>query len=191
MVPYIPLVRAKAIEGMPALLDRMNVCFEDLLKRAGLPQIPLDHQGDLLPLRDVLAVVEGAARATGIEHFGVVLATAEGLDALGDYGRFIKAAPTLLEAIRRAGRCVSWHTLGARLSLTLEGRACVWRYHLSRAVRADRQHAYLFALVAMRDVIRLAAGPAWFPQELRLEAAENVGRSRELEEAFGERIAWA
>ncbi len=175
---------------MPVLLDRMNVRFEDLLKRVGLPLIPLDHHNDLLPLRDVLAVVEGAGRATGIEHFGMLLATAAGLDAIGDYGRYIKAAPTLLEAIRRASHYISWQTLGVRLSLTAEGEACVWRFHLTPAVRADRQHAYLFGLVNMRDIIRLAAGPHWFPREVRLEGVGHVGHSRRLEETFGERITW-
>ncbi len=189
-LPYIPLVRVKTIESMPVLLDRMNVRFEDLLKRVGLPLIPLDHHNDLLPLRDVLAVVEGAGRATGIEHFGMLLATAAGLDAIGDYGRYIKAAPTLLEAIRRASHYVSWQTLGVRLSLTTEGEACVWRFHLTPAVRADRQHAYLFGLVNMRDIVRLATGPHWFSREVRLEGAGHVGHSRRLEEAFGERITW-
>jgi AraC-like DNA-binding protein len=189
-LPYIPLVRTQTIEGMPALLDRMNVRFEDLLRRTGLPEIPLDRQADLLPLREVLAVLECAARATGIECFGVPLATAEGLDALGDYGRYIKAAPTLLEAIRRADRYISWQTLGARLTLRNEGTACVWRYELTRAVRANRHHAYFFALVLMRDVVRLAAGPHWFPREIRLERSAPVGHSRRLKEAFGEHITW-
>ena len=178
------------IERMPELLDRMNVRFEELLKQAGLPQVPLDQDTNFLPLCDVLAVIERAARATGIEHFALLLATAEGLDALGDYGRHIKAAPTLLEAIRRAGRYISWHTLGARLSLSLEGTACVWRYDLPPAVRDDRQHGYPFALVVMRDVVRLAAGPQWLPRELRLEQPTSAGFSRPLEEAFGQRIRW-
>jgi AraC-like DNA-binding protein len=189
-LPYIPLVRAMTIERMPDLLERMNVRFEDLLKQAGLPQVPLDRHANFLPLGNVLAVVDRAARATGIEHFALLLATAVGLDALDDYGRYIKAAPTLLEAIRRAGRYVSWHTLGARLSLTSEGTACVWRYELSSAVRNDRRHAYPFALVMMRDVVRLAAGPHWLPREIRLEQPVSAGCRRPLEEAFGQRIRW-
>lgn len=187
-LPYIPLVRAIAIERMPELLDRMNVRFEDLLRRSGLPQVPLDHDTRFLPLYDVLTVVDRAARATGTEHFALLIA---GFDALGDYGRYIKAAPTLLEAIRRAGRYISWHTLGARLSLTPEGASCVWRYDLVSAIRQNRQHAYLFALVLMRDVVRLAAGPQWFPQELRLEQSRSATYSKALERAFGQRIRWA
>jgi AraC-like DNA-binding protein len=189
-LPYIPLVRAVTIERMPDLLERMNVRFEELLKQAGLPQVPLDRHANFLPLSNVLAVVDRAARATGIEHFALLLATAVGLDALGDYGRYIKAAPTLREAIRRAARYVSWHTLGARLSLASEGAVYVWRYDLSTAVRNDRQHAYPFALVMMRDVVRLAAGPHWLPRELRLEQPMSAGCRRPLEEAFGQRIRW-
>jgi AraC-like DNA-binding protein len=191
ILPYIPLVRAIAIERMPELLDRMNVRFEDLLRRSGLPQVPLDHDTRFLPLYDVLTVVDRAARATGTEHFALLIANTGGFDALGDYGRYIKAAPTLLEAIRRAGRYISWHTLGARLSLTPEGASCVWRYNLVSGIRQNRQHAYLFALVLMRDVVRLAAGPQWFPQELRLEQSGSATYGKALEGAFGQRIRWA
>src|SRR5215475_69794 len=62
--PTIPLVRAITIERLPDLLDRMNVRLDVLMRRAGLPEVPFDQQGDFLPLRGVLAIVEGAARAT-------------------------------------------------------------------------------------------------------------------------------
>src|SRR5215470_8191221 len=91
--PSIPLVRAITIERLPDLLDRMNVRLDVLMRRAGLPEVPLDQQGDFLPLRGVLAIVEGAARATGIEHIGLLLANAGGLEAIGDYGRHIAEAP--------------------------------------------------------------------------------------------------
>src|SRR5690242_6653409 len=186
--PAIPLVRAITIERLPDLLDRMNVRLDVLLRRAGLPEVPFDQQGDFLPLREVLAVVEGAARATGIEHIGLLLATTGGLEAIGDYGRYIAEAPTLLAAIRRAARYISWHTLGARLALTAERESCVWRYSLPRTVRDHRQHGYPFALVVMRDIVRQAGGPLWMPSEVRLEQAVSPGLRRQLQEAFGPRV---
>jgi AraC-like DNA-binding protein len=185
--PSIPLVRAITIERLPDLLDRMNVRLDVLLRRAGLPEVAFDQQGDFLPLREVLAVVEGAARATGIEHIGLLLATTGGLETIGDYGRYIAEASTLLEASRRAARYISWHTLGASLALTAEGAACVWRYSFPRTVKDHRQHGYPFALVVMRDIVRLAAGPLWLPWEVRLEQAVSPGLRRQLHEAFGPR----
>src|SRR6185369_12689545 len=161
MPPSIPLVRAITIERLPDLLDRMNVRLDVLMRRAGLPEVPFDQHGDFLPLREVLAVVEGAARATGIEHIGLLLATTGGLEKIGDYGRHMAEAPTLLEAIRRAARYISWHTLGARLALIAEGEGCVWRYSFPRTVRDHRQHGYPFSLVMMRDIVRLAVGLLW------------------------------
>jgi AraC-like DNA-binding protein len=186
--PSIPLVRAITIERLPDLLDRMNVRLDVLMRRAGLPEVPFDQQGDFLPLREVLAVVEGAARATGIEHFGLLLATTGGLEKIGDYGRHMAEAPTLLEAIRRAARYISWHTLGSSLALTAEGEACVWRYSFPRTIRDYRQHGYPFALVVMRDLVRLAAGPYWTPFEVRLEQAISPGFRRQLQEVFGPHV---
>ena len=187
--PSIPLVRAITIERLPDLLERMNVRLDVLMRRAGLPEVPFDQRGDFLPLREVLAIVEGAARATGIEHVGLLLAvTGGGLEKIGDYGRHIAEAPTLLEAIRRAARFISWHTLGASLALTAEGEACVWRYSFPRTVKDHRQHGYPFALVVMRDIVRLAAGSHWMPLEVRLEQAVSPGLRRQLQEAFGPRV---
>jgi AraC-like DNA-binding protein len=186
--PSIPLVRAITIERLPDLLDRMNVRLDVLMRRAGLPEVPFDQQGDFLPLREVLAVVEGAARATGIEHFGLLLATTGGLEKIGDYGRHMAEAPTLLEAIRRAARYISWHTLGSSLALTAEGEACVWRYSFPRTVRDYRQHGYPFALVVMRDLVRLAVGPYWTPSEVRLEQAVSPDFHRQLQEVFGPHV---
>jgi AraC-like DNA-binding protein len=190
-LPPVPLVRAKALEHLPELLAHMNVRFETLLRQVGLPEVPLDREDSFLPLREALAVLEEAAHVTGMEHFGLLLATTGGFGALGSYGTYIQKAPNLLEAIRRAGQFIGWHTLGARLSLTRERRAVVWRYELSRSVRADRRHAYLFALVLMRNVVRLAKGPGWMPDELRMEQAVPAGSRRHLREAFGEHIACA
>jgi len=186
--PYIPLVRSMTIERMPELLDRMNVRFDRLLRQAGLPEIRLDENTSFLPLRDVLAIADGAARATGIEHFSLMLAAAGGLDALGDYGTYIKSAPTLLGAMQRAGRYISWHTLGAQLSLRSEGPLCVWRYDLPLSIRENRQHGYPFALVQMREIVRLAAGRHWLPRELRLEQPPSASYRRALVEEFGPRI---
>lgn len=191
MPAYIPLVRSITIERMPEVLERMNVRFEDLLKKSGLPQIRLDDQAGFLPLRDVLTIADQAARATGIDHFVLMLANAEGLHALGDYGRYIKAAPSLHDAIRRANRYISWHTLGAKLSLRSEETMCVWRYELPPSIRELRRHGYPFALVVMREIVRLAAGRRWFPKELRLEEAKTAASCRPLEEAFGPCIRWA
>jgi AraC-like DNA-binding protein len=187
--PSIPLIRAITIERLPDLLDRMNVRLDVLMRRAGLPEVPFDQRGDFLPLREVLAIVEGAARATGIEHVGLMLAnTGGGLEKIGDYGRYIAEAPTLLEAIRRAARFISWHTLGSSLALTAQGEACVWRYSFPQTVTDHRQHGYPFALVVMRDIVRLAAGPHWVPSEVRLEQAVSPNLRRQLQEAFGPRI---
>jgi AraC-like DNA-binding protein len=186
---FVPLVRAKALERLPGILEALGVRFDDILQRIGLPNVPLDRRDGLLPFRDALAVLEEAARQTGLEHLGLRLATAGGLDALGDYGRYITAAATLQQAITRAGQYVSWHSLGSRLSVTREGVQVVWHYHLSTMIRHDRRHACLFALAIMRDVVRLAAGTLWLPDGLRLEASPAEHR-QELVEAFGERIVW-
>jgi AraC-like DNA-binding protein len=188
-LPHIPLVRAKTIEHLPEMLEGMNVRFEDLLKQTGLPDIPLDREDSFLPFREVLALIEAAARATQMEHFGLVLATIAGFDALGSYGLYIKRAPMLREAIRRADLYISWHSLGARLSLKCERSMLVWSYDLSPAAGAHQLHACLFALTLMRNVIRLAAGASWLPDELRLRGAP-IKRPDELQAAFGERIVW-
>jgi AraC-like DNA-binding protein len=174
---------------LPELLERMNVRFENLLRQVGLPDVPLDREDSFLPRREVLAVDEAAARATGVEHFGLLSAQVGGLDALGRYGRHIKGAPTLNEAIGRANRFNSWLAGGATLRLVPERSNTLWCYALSPAICTGRYQSNLFYLALMHDVVRLAAGKTWFPDEVRLRS-DPVGQQHELREAFGDRIIW-
>jgi len=132
MPPSIPLVRAITIERLPDLLDRMKRAARcpDAAGRAA--------RGAVRPARRLPAAARGPRRRRGRPRtrpgssiFGLLLATTGGLEKIGDYGRHMAEAPTLLEAIRRAARYISWHTLGSSLALTAEGEACVWRYKLS------------------------------------------------------------
>jgi len=184
---YVPLVRARAVECLSDILGGLHL--DRLLRRVGLPEILLERDDHFIPFREALALIEEAGRETGLKHLGLLLAEAGGFAALGDYGQHIRSAPTLAEAILRAGQHIGWYALGARLSLSREGPNVAWRYHLSPALRAHRQHACLFSLVHMRNIVRLAAGPRWMPHELRVEGTE-PGEQDAVQRAFGERITW-
>jgi len=184
---FIPLVRARAVEQMPVVFDRLNLRFAALRVQAGLPDIRLDRDETLLPLREVLGLIESAARKAGRETLAIDLhAAGGGLDALGPYARMIVRAPTLHEAIRRASMLISWHTLGATLRLERRGDTVVWRYDLLPSIREGRHHAQLFAGLMMRDLVRLYAGPRWTPIATQIHT--RPAHRHELHDAFGERI---
>ena len=185
----IPLLRTRTLEGVASLVESLGVPFETALRRGGLPNLPLDRQDGFLPFRDALAVVEAAARQTGVEHLGLRVSNAAGLDALGQHRGFVAAAASLLDGIDRAGRFATWNTLGAHLSLSREGSNLVWQFHLTPEIRENRRHAGLYALATMRDVVRLAVGRNWTPGELRVEGRPAQDR-QEVVESFGERIVW-
>src|SRR5262249_59453599 len=72
---------------------------ESILTRAGLPARALHEPESLIPLRLQMRFAEEAARAAGIENLGLLAAQRFDVGALGIFGRSIRQALTLGDAI--------------------------------------------------------------------------------------------
>lgn len=185
----VPIVQARTLEWLAETLKGTDLKFDELCAQFGMPDVRLDRDNSFVPLRDALMIEEEISRATGDAYLGLHLAERSGLAALGGHGRYIGAAPTLGEAINRAISHVSDHILGARLRLMRAGPNVLWCYELTPSVIVGRQHSNLFSLVLMRDVVRLATGKAWMPDEILLEGPPLRDR-QDLNRAFGCPISW-
>ena len=185
----IPIVQARTLERLAECLKGTDLKFDEICAQVGMPDVRLDRDDAFVPLREALMVEEEISKATGDTLLGLHLAERSGLGALGHHGRYISAAPTLGEAINRAISHVSDHIIGARLRMMRAGPNVLWCYELTPSVTVGRRHSNLFSLVLMRDVIRLAAGKAWMPDEILLEGPPPHDR-QDLVRAFGCPIGW-
>lgn len=185
----IPIVQARTLECLAECLKGTDLKFDELCAQFGMPDVRLDRDDSFVPLREALMVEEEISKATGDAYLGLHLAERSGLGALGTHGRYVCAAATLGEAINRANSHVSDHILGARMWLMRAGPNVLWCYELTPSVVVGRQHSNLFSLVLMRDLVRLAIGKAWMPDEILLEGPPQRDR-QDLIRAFGCPIGW-
>ncbi|MGH6880119.1 AraC family transcriptional regulator ligand-binding domain-containing protein [Hypericibacter sp.] len=185
----IPIVQARTLECLAECLKGTDLKFDELRAQFGMPDVRLDRDDSFVPLREALMVEEEISKATGDAYLGLHLAERSGLGALGHHGRYVCAAATLGEAINRADSHVGDHILGARMWLMRAGPNVLWCYGLTPSVVVGRQHSNLFSLLLMRDLVRLATGKAWMPDEILLEGPPQRNQ-QDLNRAFGCPITW-
>jgi AraC-like DNA-binding protein len=188
-LPPVPVVQARILESVFDFLRGTHLQFYDLCSRFGLPDVRSDRDGRFVPLREVLMVEEEISRVMKDEHLGLRLAELSRLDALGGLGLHVRSAPTVGEAIARAINHFGEYMLGARLALASSGPNVVWSYDLSASVSIGRRHSNLFSLTLLRDIVRLAAGRNWVPDQVHLEGVP-LGRMPDLRYAFGRSVMW-
>jgi AraC-like DNA-binding protein len=164
----IPLTRTDALGSLQGLLQGSEASIGHLLSRAGLPDIPLGHGQDLIPVPAACALLDLAARYSGLSELGLDLAECGGLASLGAYGRHVERAENLLDAIGRMSRHAAWNLLGVETRLQLMGPSAVWYCVPSPAAVVGRHQSAMLALGSMGEVVRLAAGPDWRADEVRI-----------------------
>jgi AraC-like DNA-binding protein len=124
----------------------------------------------LVPLRPVLEFFERAATAEGIESCGLLVGARTEIGALGAFGRVILRSVTVGDAIRTAAENMRLYNSAERIWLLREGERVLICHSLCES--AGDRHGHLYAIMLLIKIIRLAAGPGWWPREIRLPKAE-------------------
>src|SRR5690242_14735069 len=94
------LVRGTSLLGFTELVTELGGNAHELLQLAHLRPSAIGDPDSFLGYRSVVAVLEGAARATGAGDFGRQLATRQGLEILGPLGVAARTAPTVGAALQ-------------------------------------------------------------------------------------------
>jgi AraC-like DNA-binding protein len=166
---HIPLIRANVIQGFVTFLEEMGSPTKGLLVKAKLPVSALYLPELLIPFKQVIEFYETAAHREGCEYFGLLVGQRTQIADLGAYGRLLCQSLTLHDAIHTGIHMIATYTSGERFWLEEHGEQ-VWLCrsfldHLGTGV----QHADLFTVMLMINLIRMAAGSQWRPAEVRLE----------------------
>jgi AraC-like DNA-binding protein len=158
VAPPLRLVRAASLAPLAAFRSRVGLPNPEVLRGPAV-------RGAVLPLVHGARIWEATAEAMGDP--GVAFRVAGGLEM--PLGRRAAAAATLGEGLHAAVRASTDYCAGQRLWLEEAGDDVrLWR-RFPAEVRRGRRQASDFALRAMIDLVRLAAGPDWRPDELHLE----------------------
>lgn len=116
--------RAAAIRGFQGLVDELGGDHRKVAREAGLDLTDIAQPDALIPTVIEKNVLDGAARQTHCDHFGLLLAERRNQDSyLGLLGRIIQAAPTLAIALKDGFDLIGLHS-----------EASLWQLHKSAEV---------------------------------------------------------
>lgn len=85
---------------LPGMLEECGVDPDALLSRRDFQRQDFEDPDNPLPYTGVLNVLDDAARATGLDNFGLTLGLKARLSHLGLVGRLMQSAPTFDHALR-------------------------------------------------------------------------------------------
>src|SRR5664280_2647899 len=102
-----PVVRARALHGVPALVTRHGGDATAYFARFGLPLVPAEDM--TVPVADMNLLLDTAAAELGCAAFGLLLAEAEDETILGPLAVALSACATVAEAADCASRFLHVH----------------------------------------------------------------------------------
>lgn len=172
------MTRARTLGPIAALIDEHGGRASRVFNEAELP-LDLHLEPDaFVPLKDHFRLLALAGRELKDEHFGARLGQTVTMTNLGAYGQWVTAAPTLLDAIRRANRSLRFMLQSATdLRLHFEGRHVRWSYCARDSAAEGRQQNLILAFFHMFEMVRAFAGPGWRPDRVIIPGSPPMARS--------------
>jgi AraC-like DNA-binding protein len=160
------LVRSASLTNYGEVARRFGLDPAAMLREFALPPRCLDEPESRIPVDAVRRLLEASAERSGVEAFGLLMAEARRLSALGPLGLLIREQPTLrlaIEALVRYGRQIN-----EALFLTIEetGPVVVLREEvIAGGTGSVRQSTELAIGVAFRTLSTFL-GAEWRPRRV-------------------------
>ena len=177
----IPLIRASQIKPFSEFLNRLGTPVERLMKQARLPVFAVDEPDTLISYYSLFKFIEAAALSEGIQDFGLRVAQESRIDDIGAFGKLLVSSPTLYKALERTSKMIAAHSSESRFWLTeLEDDVWFCRKGFNRMPLGQVYDEH-YTLMFMVNMVRLAAGPGWWPRKIMLQARTEIPESMKHE----------
>lgn len=164
------MVRSSALLPFVGFAERIGVPIEKQLDAVGLPtSISADPEA-LIPTKFAFQFVSRLARAEGLADVGFLVGSETQFQDLGAFGRLILQSLTLHEALEKLSRVIRLYNSAQHIWIdSFEGRARLNTIYAPRS-GPGWQFGEQYTLMVLINFMRVAAGPAWCPEEIHLEA---------------------
>jgi AraC-like DNA-binding protein len=156
----VALMRVAGLTPIVACLGRAGAPVMRLLQRVHLPPWLFDRPEALIPTCQVARFIEESARVRGFESVGRVAGRETPVEALGVFGRLVRRARTVREAIDTAIRNTPAFDSGSRLRLERDGRRARLCHEFVDATDVAHRPLGEYWSMLATNVIRLAAEPS-------------------------------
>jgi AraC-like DNA-binding protein len=163
-------------------MEEIGAPVEREIERALVPRIVREDPETLVPVHLAHAFLDRCAHNVGLADFGYVAGRNATVDGLGVFGRSLRRSLTLHDALGKLKTKFALYSSAERIWWVHSGQKVAIHHRHTCETGAGRQFAQQCALLLLRDLVRLAAGPHWQPDEvLSLDPARDI---RSMQTAF-------
>jgi AraC-like DNA-binding protein len=165
----IPLVRASAVLPFVKFLDQIGSPTEQLLQQAKVPIFALEDPEALIPLYQIFAFIERAARLEGIENFGILVGQKTQIVDLGLFGHLLCQSSTLYELLTTIEQMVNTLSSGEQMWIIQQDDR-IWLHHrFNSPPTLGNQQARLYSMMLYLKAFQLVLGQDWQPIAMQLQ----------------------
>lgn len=131
-----------------------------------IPALVNKDQEALVPVYLAHSFLERSALTAGLPHFGFIVGREAQVENLGAFGRSLLRSLTLHDALGKIRSQFSLYSSAERLWWIHTGPSVNFFHRHTHKTGPGSRYAQQCALLLMRDLVRLAAGPTWQPTEV-------------------------
>ena len=159
--------RAAAIRGFQDVVEALGGDYRRVACEAGLDLADIAHDDALMPTTIAKAVLDGAARETGCDHFGLLLAEQRDQGSyLGLLGRIIQTAPTVAIALEEGFDLSGLHSEASLWQLHKAAEVSFVTYSLLEGLDGGSKQIQQLAITVLWHVMRAITQRRWHPTML-------------------------
>jgi AraC-like DNA-binding protein len=169
-VRRLPAISLRAATGLVEAMEAAGCNPESILAPLGLTAEKLGDPEGFIAAADFAQILDGAARASGDDCFGLHFGERFQPRDVGALLYVVVNSPTFGAGFANAARYLKVHNEAARSTFVPGPRLSQLQFALDLPVRLRRQQVE-YGLTVMLNAMRLMAGSQWAPIEVQLEHA--------------------
>lgn len=181
-----PTVRAASLRGVSALLAANGLTSAPMLREVGLAADAEQDPDNRLPVAAVNALLELAARRTGLDDFGLRLAERRGFSNLGPLTALARDEPDIRSALQMLTAFLPLHNDALEIRVQEAGDLALLTVEQHDPGLAPSVQATDVAVAMLHRILQTLFGSEWTPQMVCFERARPASL-RKAQDIFGTR----
>ncbi|HWK65093.1 MAG TPA: helix-turn-helix domain-containing protein [Rhizobiaceae bacterium] len=162
----VPQVRGSAYLPFVHFMDEIGASLGGSPGEALLPAMVRQDPEALIPIHLAHAFLDSSARSAGLTDLGFVVGQHMRVDSLGAFGRSLLRSLTLHDALGKIRAKFSFYSSAERVWWSRRGPDVFLFHAYASQTGPGSRIARQCVLLLLRDLVRLAAGPAWQPGQI-------------------------
>jgi AraC-like DNA-binding protein len=174
----VPLTRASQLKPFVTTLHRIGVPVERRLEEAKVPLHALQSPNLQIPERPLWVLLDRVSRGEGIPDLGFLIGEQSRIQDIGAFGVMLTQAYTLNDCLRLFVDNIDTHCSDSMFWLQYCDRELHFCRKGTRGIDVGLWPVEQYVVMFMVKLVRLAAGNAWRPPAVYLQARHAPGLSR-------------